>query len=47
LNNRREEEEKAKGEKAIHDEELVEVEYDVDEKVMEMKTVAPGKRVIG
>jgi len=44
LNDRREEEEKAKAEKAIHDEE---VEYDVDEKVMEMKTVAPGKRGIG
>jgi len=40
LNNRREEDEKSKSEKAIHgkcDEELVEVEYDVDEQVMEMK----------
>jgi len=33
LNNRREEDEKTKSEKAIHSEELVEVEYDVDEEV--------------
>jgi len=40
LNYRREEDGKTESEKAIHgkcDEELVEVEYDVDEEVMEMK----------
>ena len=46
MNNRREEDEKTKSEKAIHgkcDEELVEVEYDVDEEVMEMKTLMKNR----